>query len=160
SRGLVRLGMFQPAYCLLASAADRAQLEALVASGRTPQKTAVRARIVLMLVNRVKPSQVAATLGLSSHAAPPVGAAIPGEGRLRPAGRWHAPAWPRAAVAGADRRRRGDDTAREAGPRDALEYAHDGQSGRDQRSDGPPHLASAWAATAPGRAVQTFSGSI
>src|SRR4051794_35485906 len=57
--------MFQPAYCLVASAAERAQLEAVVANGRTPQKTAVRARIVLMLVNRVKPSHVARTLGLS-----------------------------------------------------------------------------------------------
>ena len=57
--------MFQPALCLVASAADRAQLEALVANGRTPQKTALRARIVLMLVNRVKPSHVARTLGLS-----------------------------------------------------------------------------------------------
>jgi len=57
--------MFQPTYCLVASAADRAQLEALVANGRTPQKTALRARIVLMLVNRVKPSHVARTLGLS-----------------------------------------------------------------------------------------------
>ena len=57
--------MFQPTYCLVAASADRAQLEALVASGRTPQKTALRARIVLMLVNRVKPSQVAQALGLS-----------------------------------------------------------------------------------------------
>ena len=57
--------MFQPAYCLVASTADRAQLEALVANGRTAQKLAVRARLVLMLVNRVKPSHVAQTLGLS-----------------------------------------------------------------------------------------------
>jgi len=57
--------MFQPTLCLVASPGDRAQLEALVANGRTPQKTAVRARIVLMLVNRVKPAQVARTLGLS-----------------------------------------------------------------------------------------------
>lgn len=57
--------MFQPTLCLVASGADRAQLETLVASGRTPQKTALRARIVLMLVNRVKPAHVAQTLGLS-----------------------------------------------------------------------------------------------
>jgi len=35
--------MFQPTVCLVASAADRAQLEPLVANGRTPQKTALRA---------------------------------------------------------------------------------------------------------------------
>lgn len=57
--------MFQPTLCLIASATDRAHLEGLVASGRTIQKTALRARIVLMLVNRVKPAQVAQTLGLS-----------------------------------------------------------------------------------------------
>ena len=57
--------MFQPVYCLVASTADRAQLEALVANGRTPQKTALRARIVLMLVNRVRPAHVAQTLELS-----------------------------------------------------------------------------------------------
>lgn len=57
--------MFQPTYCLVGSHADRAQLEALVANGRTPQKTAQRARIVLMLINRAKPSHVAETLGLS-----------------------------------------------------------------------------------------------
>jgi len=57
--------MFQPTYCLVGSSADRAQLEALVAQGRTPQKTAQRARIVLMLINRAKPSHVARTLGLS-----------------------------------------------------------------------------------------------
>jgi transposase len=57
--------MFQPTLCVVASAADRAQLEALVGNGRTPQKTALRARIVLMLVNRIKPAQVTRTLGLS-----------------------------------------------------------------------------------------------
>ncbi len=57
--------MFQPIVCLVASAADRAQLEAVVANGRTPQKTAQRARIVLLLVDRVKPAHVARTLGLS-----------------------------------------------------------------------------------------------
>jgi transposase len=57
--------MFQPTFCLVASATDRAQLSALVANGRTPQKTAVRARMVLMLIERIKPTQVARTLGLS-----------------------------------------------------------------------------------------------
>jgi transposase len=50
---------------LVASAIDRAQLEALVANGRTPQKTALRARIVLMLANGGKPAEVARTLGIS-----------------------------------------------------------------------------------------------
>jgi len=57
--------MFQPTLCLVASATDRAQLEALVGNGWTPQKTALRARLVLMLIDRVRPAQVARTLGLS-----------------------------------------------------------------------------------------------
>ena len=57
--------MFQPTYCLVASRADRAQLEALVTNGRTPQKTAQRARSVLMRINHAKPSHVGHTLGLS-----------------------------------------------------------------------------------------------
>src|SRR6266699_6826268 len=57
--------MFQPTHCLVVSTADRAQLEVLVANGRTAQKTALRARIVLMLVDRIKPAQVARPLGLS-----------------------------------------------------------------------------------------------
>jgi transposase len=57
--------MFQPTVCLVASPTDRAQLEALVANGRTPQKTAIRARMVLMLINRSKPAHVARTLKLS-----------------------------------------------------------------------------------------------
>ncbi len=57
--------MFQPTLCVVVSPADRAQLEALVANGRTAQKTALRARIVLMLVNRIKPAHVAQMLGLS-----------------------------------------------------------------------------------------------
>ena len=57
--------MFQPTVCLVASATERAQLEQLVTSGRTPQKTALRARIVLMLVTGTKPAQVARALGIS-----------------------------------------------------------------------------------------------
>lgn len=57
--------MFQPTVCLVSSAADRAQLEQLASNGRTPQKTALRARIVLMLVTGAKPIQVADALGIS-----------------------------------------------------------------------------------------------
>jgi transposase len=57
--------MFQPTQCLVASATDRAQLDALVTNGRTPQKTALRVRMVLMLIDRITPAQVARTLGLS-----------------------------------------------------------------------------------------------
>jgi transposase len=57
--------MFQPTVCVMASAADRAQLEQLATNGRTPQKTALRARIVLMLATGAKPAQVARSLGIS-----------------------------------------------------------------------------------------------
>ena len=57
--------MFQPTVCVVASATDRAQLEQLATSGRTPQKTALRARIVWMLVTGTTPAQVARTLGIS-----------------------------------------------------------------------------------------------
>jgi transposase len=57
--------MFQPTVCVIASPAERAQLEALITNGRTPQKTALRARLVLRLVDRERPMQVARVLGIS-----------------------------------------------------------------------------------------------
>jgi hypothetical protein len=41
--------MFMPQVCVVLPVADRAQLAAVVTNGNTPQKLAVRARILLML---------------------------------------------------------------------------------------------------------------
>lgn len=59
--------MFMPALCLVVPPADRAQFAALATSGRTPQKLAIRARILLMLADRVRPSQVASRLAISRN---------------------------------------------------------------------------------------------
>jgi len=48
-----------------ASRAEQAQLEQVARQGRTPQKVACRARIVLMLANHEPPSSVAVDLGIS-----------------------------------------------------------------------------------------------
>src|SRR5712691_880828 len=59
--------MFMPTLCVVLPAADRAQLAQVVANGNTPQKLAVRASIVLMLGDRVRPSHVATRLALSRN---------------------------------------------------------------------------------------------
>jgi transposase len=59
--------MFTPLLCVVLPPADRAQLTAIVANGNTPQKLAIRARIVLMLADRVRPSHVARRLTLSRN---------------------------------------------------------------------------------------------
>src|SRR3954451_10422289 len=57
--------MPMPTVCIHASPAEQAQLEQVARQGRTPQKVACRARIVLMLSNHEPPSAVAADLGIS-----------------------------------------------------------------------------------------------
>jgi transposase len=57
--------MFLPTVSLYASAAERAQLERVARDGKTPQKWARRARIVLLLISRERPSAVAAELRVS-----------------------------------------------------------------------------------------------
>jgi transposase len=47
--------------------ADRAQLTEVAANGNTPQKLAVRARILLRLADRVRPSRIATDLALSRN---------------------------------------------------------------------------------------------
>src|SRR5207302_7982030 len=47
------------------SPAEQTQLEQVARQGRTPQKVALRARIVLMLSNHERPSSVAEDLGIS-----------------------------------------------------------------------------------------------
>src|SRR5829696_1103605 len=59
--------MFVPTLCVVLPAADRAQLAQVVANGNTPQKLAVRASIVLMLADHVRPSHVARRLALSRN---------------------------------------------------------------------------------------------
>jgi transposase len=59
--------MFMPTFCVVLPAPDQGQLRAIVANGNTPQKLAVRAYILLMLADRVRPSHVATRLGLSRN---------------------------------------------------------------------------------------------
>jgi len=51
--------------CVHASPAEQAQLEQVVRQGKTPQKVAARARIVLMLTNHEPPASVAEALHIS-----------------------------------------------------------------------------------------------
>lgn len=59
--------MFMPTLCVVLPPADRAQFVTLAAKGTTPQKVAMRARILLMLADHVRPSHVAARLGISRN---------------------------------------------------------------------------------------------
>ena len=59
--------MFMPKLCVVLPPADRRQLADVVANGNTPQKLAVRARIMLMLADRVRPSHIATRLALSRN---------------------------------------------------------------------------------------------
>jgi len=59
--------MFSPMLCVMLPPTDRAQFTTIVSNGRTPQKVAVRARILLMLADRVRPSHIAARLALSRN---------------------------------------------------------------------------------------------
>jgi transposase len=59
--------MFAPKHCVVLPPADRAQLTDVVANGNTPQKLAVRARILLLLADHVRPSHIARRLALSRN---------------------------------------------------------------------------------------------
>ena len=59
--------MFMPTLCVVLPAADRAQLAQVVANGNTPQKLAVRASILLMVADHVRPSHIATRLALSRN---------------------------------------------------------------------------------------------
>jgi transposase len=48
-------------------AAERAQLEQIVANGNTPQKLARRARVLLMVANQQRPRRIAITTGISRN---------------------------------------------------------------------------------------------
>ncbi|SRR5712692_922161 len=57
--------MFVQRFCVYASPAEQAQLEQIASQGKTPQKVACRARLVLMLSNHEPPSAVADALRIS-----------------------------------------------------------------------------------------------
>jgi transposase len=59
--------MFIPQLCVVLAPADRAQLTMLAAKGTTPQKVALRARILLMLADHVRPSHIAQRLAVSRN---------------------------------------------------------------------------------------------
>ena len=59
--------MFVPKLCVVLSTTDRAQCAALAAKGTTPQKVALRARILLMLADHVRPSHIADRLAVSRN---------------------------------------------------------------------------------------------
>ena len=59
--------MFTPKLCVVLPPADRAQFTTIATKGTTPQKLAVRARIMLMLANRVRPSHIAERLTVSRN---------------------------------------------------------------------------------------------
>ena len=59
--------MFTPKLCVVLPAADRAQFATMAAKGTTPQKVALRARILLMLADRVRPSHIAERLVVSRN---------------------------------------------------------------------------------------------
>jgi transposase len=59
--------MFMPKLCVVLAPADRAQFATLAAKGTTPQKLAIRARIMLMLADHARPSHVAARLAISRN---------------------------------------------------------------------------------------------
>lgn len=59
--------MFTPKLCVVLPPTDRAQLVALAGNGNTAQKIALRARLLLMLGDRLGPSQIARQLRLSRN---------------------------------------------------------------------------------------------
>jgi len=59
--------MFTPKLCVVLSPADRAQFATLAGKGSTPHKVVVRARILLMLADQVRPSHIADRLAVSRN---------------------------------------------------------------------------------------------
>ena len=59
--------MFMPRLCVILPAADRAQLMDVAASGRTPQKVAIRAQLLLCLADQVRPTAIARRLRISRN---------------------------------------------------------------------------------------------
>jgi hypothetical protein len=59
--------MFLPRLCVVVPAADRAQLTDVAGRGRTPQKVAIRAQLLLWLADRVRPIEIARRLRISRN---------------------------------------------------------------------------------------------
>lgn len=59
--------MFTPKLCVVIPATDRAQLSAIATNGNTAQKIAIRARLLLMLADQIRPSHIATQLRLSRN---------------------------------------------------------------------------------------------
>lgn len=59
--------MFSPTVCVVLPPADRAQLAQVVANGNTPQKLALRASVVMLLADQVRPSAIAERFRLSRN---------------------------------------------------------------------------------------------
>ena len=59
--------MFMPKLCVVLPPSDRAQFATLAAKGTTPQKLAIRARIMLRVADHVRPSHVATRLAISRN---------------------------------------------------------------------------------------------
>src|SRR6202049_826151 len=59
--------MFTPKLCVVIPTTDRAQLSAIAMNGNTAQKIAIRARLLLMLADQVRPSHIATRLRLSRN---------------------------------------------------------------------------------------------
>jgi transposase len=59
--------MFEPRVCVVLPAADRAQLTDVASSGKTPQKIAIRAQLLVWLADRVGPAEVARRLRISRN---------------------------------------------------------------------------------------------
>src|SRR3982074_2781311 len=59
--------MFTPKLCVVIPATDRAQLSAIGTNGKTAQKIAIRARLLVMLADHLRPSHIATRLRLSRN---------------------------------------------------------------------------------------------
>ena len=59
--------MFMPRLCVCLPAADRAQLTDVAASGRTPQRVAIRAQLLLWVADHVGPAEIARRLRISRN---------------------------------------------------------------------------------------------
>jgi hypothetical protein len=75
--------MFTPKLCVVLPPADRAQLADVLANGNTPQKLAVRARILILLADHVRPSQVATRVGAEPQSRALLDASVCRAGRER-----------------------------------------------------------------------------
>src|SRR3970040_804636 len=169
--------MFTPARALTIDENQRKRLRFLANSGKTPQKGALRARIVLLASEGVPHHGIARRRGArratgllwggrvrgAVGARPAYGAAVaeplPGPGRAGPA-EGCAAAGPQEGhrARGGQAGGRGDVAHHTAGG-DPLDDAHAGQGPGPLPHDRAPHLEAAWAAAAPGRDLQALARS-